>query len=67
MGAAAHLREELGSSLSIEDQKYCDGKLPALRAQLGDAGFKGTWEAGWGMALDDAIAYALADDKTEQE
>jgi hypothetical protein len=60
LGAAAALRATLGASPSPSDQAEQAATSAEVRAALGDDIFDAAWEAGRGLALEAAIAEALA-------
>ncbi len=62
LGAAAALREELGTPLSPIVQADHDHALNAARAALGEEAFEAAWTEGSEMTFEEAIAYALGDD-----
>jgi hypothetical protein len=58
-GAAAALRETLGTPLSPARRPEQDRQLATLSRVLGDAAFTTAWAAGQAMPLDQAISLAL--------
>src|SRR6266446_3621903 len=54
LGAAARLREEIGLSLPLHDEREHTRVTAATRAALGDDAFDQAWREGNAMALDDA-------------
>lgn len=64
-GAAASLRESLGSPLPPVDQAERDKQLTSAAESLGEAAFAAAWETGWAMTLTEAIEYALAREGAE--
>src|SRR5581483_9367841 len=60
LGAAEALREAIGVKLPPVDRPAHDRLVATVRASLGEAAFRAAWEDGRIMALDDAIACALA-------
>ncbi len=60
LGAAEALREAIGVKLPPVDRPAHDRLVATVRASLGEAAFRAAWEDGRTMALDDAIACALA-------
>jgi non-specific serine/threonine protein kinase len=63
-GAAESLRERIGVPLHPDDQKEHDQKEAAAREALGEPAFSTTWEAGRAMTWEEAVAYALEEDRT---
>lgn len=62
-GAATVLREEIGVPRSPEDQELFDRWFAEARSALGDTAFAAAWEVGRAMTLDQAVAYALGEEK----
>jgi len=60
-GAAAALREVIGSPLAPIDQAQLEGRLASARQALGEATAAATWAAGQALSLAQAVAYALAE------
>jgi predicted ATPase/class 3 adenylate cyclase len=60
LGAAAALRESLGTPLWRVHRVEYDQAMADVRAQLGEGTFAAAWEAGRALPLDQAIAEALA-------
>jgi predicted ATPase/class 3 adenylate cyclase/DNA-binding CsgD family transcriptional regulator len=60
-GAAAALREAIGSPRSPIDQAQLEHKLAPARQALGEATAAATWAEGQAMQLAQAVAYALAE------
>jgi predicted ATPase/DNA-binding winged helix-turn-helix (wHTH) protein len=62
LGAAARLREEIGLSIPLhEEREEHERVAAAARAALGDAAFEQAWREGGAMELEDAPRYALND------
>ena len=59
LGAAAHVREEIGLSLPLHDEREHACVAAATRAALGDDAFDHAWREGSAMDLEDAVRYAL--------
>lgn len=57
-GAAARLRELLGTPLDPADQHSYDRALTVTRALLGATAFDASWSAGWSLSLPDLVAEA---------
>lgn len=62
-GAAAALREDIGSPLIESDRTKLDGYLERSRSALGEDEFETAAKEGRRMADDEAIAYLMADDE----
>jgi hypothetical protein len=62
LGAAEALRESLGVGLAPAEQATHDETAAAVRKALGEERFSGVWRQGRGLALDEAIAYALEEE-----
>jgi len=60
-GAAAALRDTIGSPLAPVDQAMLERWLRPARAALGDAGAAAVWQEGRAMGLEQAIAFAMSD------
>ncbi len=58
-GAAAALREIVGSPVPVVEQGAYNRGIVAARAQLGEAAVQAAWAAGSSMPLDEAVAEAL--------
>jgi predicted ATPase/class 3 adenylate cyclase len=58
-GAAAALRDTVGTPLPPYDRAAYNDHLAALRAGLGEEGFAAAWAEGWATSLEDAIRFAL--------
>jgi predicted ATPase len=58
-GAAAALRDEIGSKLAPPDEARLERRLDALRTQLGAEGFDACFAAGRQLALDAAVEEAF--------
>jgi len=61
-GAAARQREEISSFLPPRERAEYERHITAAHAVHGQAAFAEAWEAGRAMTLEDAIAYALAEE-----
>lgn len=59
LGAAAVLRDTIGSPLPATDQAQVNSTLDRLRAGTGKESFAAAWERGQSMDRDQAVAYAL--------
>jgi predicted ATPase/DNA-binding SARP family transcriptional activator len=62
LGAAEALRESLGVGLAPAEQATHDQTVAAVREALGEKRFSAAWRQGRELALDEAIAYALAEE-----
>jgi predicted ATPase/DNA-binding XRE family transcriptional regulator len=62
LGAAKTPFDAAGDLLAPIDRAEFDRNVAAARAQLGDEAFAAAWQAGQAMTLEQAVAYALADD-----
>ncbi|HZQ06615.1 MAG TPA: tetratricopeptide repeat protein [Anaerolineae bacterium] len=58
-GAAAALRESIGSVIDSVDRPEYESKIATLRAQLGEERFVAAWEHGHRLAIEQAITSAL--------
>jgi hypothetical protein len=61
-GAATHLLEERNLQLEPSNTKLFAPLEATARARLWPEAWAAAWEAGQAMTLDEAIAYALAED-----
>ncbi|HLV80300.1 MAG TPA: tetratricopeptide repeat protein, partial [Chthonomonadaceae bacterium] len=61
--AAKALREAIGSSLPPKDTVACDRLVAEAQTVLGEPAFSAAWEQGQAMTLEQAIAYALQEDR----
>jgi len=61
LGAGAALCEELGIALYPYGQAHHDTCAAAVRAGLGEAGYRGWWERGHALAREQVVAEALED------
>ncbi len=61
-GAAAALRDTIGSPVAPVDKTRLERWLGPARAALGDAGAAAVWQEGRSMGLEQAIAYAMSED-----
>jgi predicted ATPase/tRNA A-37 threonylcarbamoyl transferase component Bud32 len=59
-GAAAALRQILGTPLSLLEQAKLEKCLEPARQALSDSEVAAAWMEGWSMPLDEAVRYALA-------
>jgi predicted ATPase/DNA-binding winged helix-turn-helix (wHTH) protein len=59
LGAAAHVREEIGLSLPLHDEREHTRVAAATRVALGDDAFDQTWREGSAMELEEAVRYTL--------
>jgi predicted ATPase len=62
-GAAAALRASIGSVIDPVDQAKYKTNLSTLRAKLGKERFTAAWEEGRAMTMEQAIAYALQNNR----
>jgi predicted ATPase/DNA-binding SARP family transcriptional activator len=62
LGAAEALRESLGVGLAPAEQATHDETVAAVQGSLGEKRFSAAWRQGRELALDEAIAYALAEE-----
>jgi non-specific serine/threonine protein kinase len=60
-GAAAALREKVGSPEDPHTKPLHDAQMVKARSLLGEAAFTSAWEAGRTMSWEQAVAFALAD------
>jgi len=58
-GAAQGLLDAIGIAFEVAERDQHTRAIAAARAQLDDAAFKGAWEEGRAMTLEQVIAYAL--------
>jgi tetratricopeptide repeat protein len=61
-GAAEALRETLGTPMTGFERMEYDREVAELRGQMDTEAYASNWAAGRAMSLEQAIAYALADD-----
>jgi hypothetical protein len=59
------VRTRIGAAIWSYDRASTERCAAELRARLGDVAFAAAREAGRGMALDEAIAYALDRDRRQ--
>ena len=59
LGAAAHVRKEIGLSLPLHDEREHTRVAAATRAALGDDAFDQAWREGSAMELEEAVRYTL--------
>jgi non-specific serine/threonine protein kinase len=59
LGAADALRSSIGSIIDPVDQTEHQGNRRSLLAVLGDEHFRGAWEEGRALTVEQAVAYAL--------
>jgi len=59
LGAAAHVREEIGLSLPMHEQRELERVAGAARAALGDGAFDQAWREGNATELEETVRYAL--------
>ena len=62
-GAAASLRAEFGAALPPNDREFNARYIAEATAQLGDNAFSAAWGDGELMSPDEAIAYALGEER----
>ncbi len=60
LGAADGMEEAIGAALPPEEEARYAPLLSTIRAQLGDAAFAESWDAGRALPLEEAVAEALA-------
>nr|MDQ2831208.1 tetratricopeptide repeat protein [Chloroflexota bacterium] len=60
LGAAAALREEVGSPLTPVERRAYEREVAGLRAALGDARFDAAWASGQALSLQQAINEATS-------
>jgi tetratricopeptide (TPR) repeat protein len=63
LGAAEALRESLGVELAPAERETHDQTTAAVRQGIGEERFSAEWRQGRELALDEAIAYALAEER----
>jgi predicted ATPase/DNA-binding SARP family transcriptional activator len=63
LGAAEALRESVGVDLAPAERETHEATAAAIRASLGEERFGTAWREGRELTLDDAIAYALAEER----
>jgi len=61
-GAAEWLREAMGAALPPADRAEHDRSVAAVRTALGEQAFSAAWAEGRAMSLDEAVAFALAEE-----
>jgi predicted ATPase/DNA-binding winged helix-turn-helix (wHTH) protein len=59
LGAAARLREEMGHTMSVHEEREHKRVGAAARAALGDDAFDQAWREGSAMELEEAVRYTL--------
>ncbi len=62
-GAGARLREDIGAKAPPNEHTRYERYLATARAHLDAATFAAAWAEGRAMSLEEAIAYALADEQ----
>jgi len=62
LGAAARMRQEMGTPVRPADRTAIEGALAAARASLGDAAFADAWSAGQTLSVEQLVAQAAAED-----
>jgi tetratricopeptide (TPR) repeat protein len=62
-GSAQTFRNTFGLPLPQLDRPYYESSLCMLRSQLSEAAFRAAWAEGCRMSLEQAVAYALADEE----
>jgi predicted ATPase/DNA-binding SARP family transcriptional activator len=62
IGAAERINHYLRASLALDQRAACEKALATARTALGDAAFGRIWAEGQAMTLEEAVAYALAED-----
>ena len=63
LGAAEALRDSLGVELAPAERQTHDETVAAVQGALGEEAFSAEWRQGRGLALDEAIAYALEEER----
>jgi tetratricopeptide (TPR) repeat protein len=63
LGASEALLETMGVGLQPADQFEIDRYVAAVREQLDEVAFEAAWAAGRAMSLEEALAYALGEDR----
>jgi hypothetical protein len=63
-GAAEALREAIGTPIWPVDRPTYERDVATMRAQLDEATFVAAWAEGRAMPLEQAIAYALNDERS---
>jgi non-specific serine/threonine protein kinase len=58
-GAAETLRASINITFGVGDRRLFERTIASAKESLGEAGFQSAWEAGAGMALEQAVAFAL--------
>jgi tetratricopeptide (TPR) repeat protein len=58
-GAAEHLREEIGASLTPYDREQYERNVASAREAVEDVAFRNAWDDGRAMTIEEAIAAAL--------
>ncbi len=66
-GAAERLREEIGAPLPPNERPRYERQVATARAALGSETFAAAWAEGRAMSMEQAIDYALADEKGGKE
>jgi non-specific serine/threonine protein kinase len=61
LGAAARMREEIGHSIPLNEEREHARVVAATRTALGDEAFDQAWREGSAMELEEAVRYALED------
>ncbi|MBI2299067.1 MAG: tetratricopeptide repeat protein [Armatimonadetes bacterium] len=61
LGAAAMLREAIGTQLTPDEVAEHEQRLAELMEALGEEAFTEAWEAGRAMSMEEAAAFALED------
>ena len=64
-GAATGSREATGAPWLPDERELIESHIDTARTQLDEADWTEAWEEGRAMTLEDAIAYALEDDRAE--
>jgi len=62
-GVAEALRESVGAEVDPPDRAERDQTIASLRQSLSDAQFNAAWAVGRTMPLDEAVAYAMRNEK----
>lgn len=63
LGAASAARTSVGAPLPPSERPAIDRYVASLRQTLGDAAFTLAWSEGQALSLDDAVQFALSEDK----
>jgi hypothetical protein len=61
-GASDTLREKIGVSRSASGATQFDSRIQNVRLALGEEAFSAAWDEGCALSLEEAVAYAQADE-----